>query len=181
MKNSKLFVFLLIAYTFTCVLFVYSLKKQKKREMTFTNIIEEQEKSFYSLLITQIESGIIPEKLESTEILRNGKFVLAFPNNICDICNIWLFEQLKQCEKLDEIDIIVPLNMKKTMSVYNEIYGLNLSDVKYSNDLLLKDESSIYIFYYSNEGRVLFPYLLKEKSFDLDLYMDIVYEQMESD
>ena len=67
------------------------------------------------------------------------------------------------------------------MSVYNEIYGLNLSDVKYSNDLLLKDESSIYIFYYSNEGRVLFPYLLKEKSFDLDLYMDIVYEQMESD
>lgn len=35
--------------------------------MTLTNIIEEQEKSFYSLLITQIESGIIPEKLESTE------------------------------------------------------------------------------------------------------------------
>lgn len=181
MKNNKLLVFLLIAYFFTCILFVCSLKIQKKREMTLTNIIEEQEKSFYNLLITQIESGKIPQKMVSTEILNNGKFVLVFPDNVCDICNIWLFDQLKKCEKLDEIDIIVPLNMKKTMSVYNEIYGLNLSDIKYSNDLLLKNEDSIYIFYYSNEGRVLFPYLLKEKSFDLNLYMDIVCDQMTSE
>lgn len=180
MKN-KLFVFLLIAYTFTCVLFVYSLKIQKEREKALTNIIDEQEKSFYKLLITQIESGIIPDRLKAIKILRNGQFVLAFPNNVCDICNIWLFDQLKKCEKLDKIDIIVPLNMKKTMSVYNEIYGLKLSDIKYSNDLLLKDEDSFYIFYYSNDGRVLFPYLLKEKSFDLNLYMDIVCEQMKPD
>lgn len=180
MKNNSLFITLVIVvFVFTNLILLYCFNIQKRREELLINTIEEQEKKLYNLFITQIESGIIQNKLIPTGILEKKRFVIVFPNNACDICNTWFFEQLKKCERLDKIDVIVPFKMKKTMSVYNEIYDLNLINMKYSDDYLLNSENDIYIFYYSGEGNVSYPFILKEKFFNLNIYMDIVCEQNE--
>lgn len=176
-KNNWILLALLMIYGCSTIVFVFYAEKQRMREMALSEKVKELENSLYATMLIQMESSLLSRAIVPVEGMRKGNFVLVFPDDVCDICNKWIFNQLRDNEDLERIKVVVPPRMKKTMQVYNEVYDLHLFDMLYSDELKLSEDSdnSLYIFYYSSKGEVLFPLLLKEKSFKLKTYMDIVF------
>ena len=106
-----------------------------------------------------------------------GKFVIAFPDNVCDVCNTWLFSELSELKSETEIATVIPSRLKKTVETYNSMYNLGLFPIYYTEQYILLDESLkdlIYIFYCSESGKILYPLILRKDIMNLKLYIDIV-------
>lgn len=175
MKNNKTAFIMLLIYVGSSILFLYYSENKQNEISSLKRKIEEQEDCITNMLATQIESNIIFDNIYSTDALPKGEFILAFPNDICDVCNKWIFDQLKECQGFKG-KVIIPHRVKKTMLVYDKTYNLHLNDIEYSNDYILPEEYGdyIYIFYNSKEGKIKYPLLLKDKSIYLKTYMNMV-------
>lgn len=73
---------------------------------------------------------------------------MHYPNDVCDVCNKWLFQQMKNYEDSTRILAVVSPRMKKVVSVYDKIYDLHLHDIIYTDDYLLEvnAEDLFYVF-----------------------------------
>ena len=114
-----------------------------------------------------MESGEISREIVPPEgFLTPGRFALVFPDDICDACNLWLFDQLKSLKGSVAIEGIASMKVKKKIIVFNANYELQLADIKSSDAFMLPDtyqeekREFAYIFYYSEDGKMLYPLLL---------------------
>lgn len=100
---------------------------------------------------------------------------MHYPNDVCDVCNKWLFQQMKNYEDSTRILAVVSPRMKKVVSVYDKIYDLHLHDIIYTDDYLLEvnAEDLFYVFYLSEKGEILYPYFLKNNLLDLKSYINV--------
>lgn len=176
-KNNNWTVFLLLAYGLSSITFVFYADRQRKREIVLSQKLYELDNTLYTAMLVQMESSLLTKSIIPIDGMHKGNFFLVFPDDVCDVCNKWIFGQLRENKDSVRIKAIIPPKMKKTMQVYNEMYELHLSDVLYSDKLKLPEntDNPLYIFYYSEKGDVLFPLLLKDKSFELNTYMNVVY------
>lgn len=174
MKN-KLLVVLGTLCIMTSSFFLYFSFKWSYRKKMLELRIEKQEERMYSMLINQLESSLIPKQITVADSLKKGKFILVFPNDVCDVCNKWLFQQMKNYEDSTRILAVVSPRMKKVVSVYNKIYDLHLHDIIYTDDYLLEvnAEDLFYVFYLSEKGEILYPYFLKNNLLDLKSYINV--------
>ena len=174
MKDKLLIVLGVICVLISSLFFYFSYKWSSRNKM-LEHRIEKQEEHVYSMLINQLESSLIQRQITVVDSFKKGKFILFFPNDVCDVCNRWLFEQIKNCEDSTRMLAIVPPRMKKTVSVYDRIYELHLHDVIYTDDYLLEvnTEGLFYIFYFSERGEILYPCFLKNNLLDLKSYIDV--------
>ena len=175
-KNNWIVVVLLLAYVFFSIMFVFYVDRQQKRELALNQKLYELENNLYTAMLVQMESSLLAKMIVPIDGMRKGDFVLVFPDDVCDVCNKWIFGQLRENKDSVRIKAVIPPKMKKTMQVYNKMYDLHLSNVLYSDKLKLPEntDNPLYIFYYSEKGDILFPLLLKDKSFDLKTYMNMV-------
>lgn len=181
MKKNRYLGGVLTLYLLTNVLFLIYIGAKHEKEKSLVSTIRQLENDKYSLWTTWIESDAISQLVTPPEeILTPGSFVLAFPENICDACNIWLFCQLESLNGSVEIEAVAPQKVKRKMMVFNDVYNLHLSHIKSSDAFVLPsayhDEYGdfAYIFYYSKEKKMVSPLLLNNKTFDLKSYCNLV-------
>ena len=175
-KTNWIVLVLLLAYIFSSIAFVFYADKLNKRQITLNKKLRELENNLYATTLIQMESSLLTKEIVPINGMHKGSFILVFPENVCDVCNKWVFNQLCENKNSIKIKVVIPPKMKKTMLVYNKMYDLHLSDVLYSDKLKLPEntDNPLYIFYYSEEGDILFPLLLKDKSFNLKTYVNMV-------
>lgn len=158
-------------------LFIWYFYCQQKEEKLLCNELKQFHEKEYEFAINRIESGLILRHIASDDKMLAGKFVIAFPDNVCDVCNTWLFSELSELKSETEIATVIPSRLKKTIETYNSMYNLGLFPIYYTEQYILLDESLkdlIYIFYCSESGKILYPLILRKDIMSLKLYIDIV-------
>lgn len=154
----------------------YFQEQQQEEKLLYSELKQFQEKT-YGLTVNRIESGLILRHIAPKDEMLGGKFVIAFPDNICDVCNTWLFDELSKLKGEIEIAAVLPSRLKKVIETYNKMYNLGLFPIYYTGQYILPDEDlkdSIYIFYCSKSGQILYPLILRKGIMKLKSYIDIV-------
>ena len=125
MKNRKtlLFVLLLVCIIPNIVLSCHSYILKNKFEILADETIKLKNREFDNIM-NVVESGTLIKHISKPDDFFKGYFILAFPNDICDVCNIGLFEELSRLENQNNIIVICPNKMRKVLKYNCELYGL---------------------------------------------------------
>lgn len=181
MKRDRLIWGLSCLYILTGISFFYYSNLMREKEQNLFTAMHKQNNDLYNLQITYLESSIISQYvIPPDSFLNRGEFVLVFPDNPCDACNQWIFRQLKSLKGTIKIQGIAPSKVKREVIVFNELYDLYLGNIKSSDDFMLPDMEKndyneyIYLFYYSKDGKLLYPLLLNNPAINLKFYFDVI-------
>lgn len=159
------------------ILFTWCYFNQKKYQNLLYAKLENQHKKEYEAAINQMESGHIMRYISPQDTVLAGKFVIAFPNNVCDVCNKWLFSEISKLKENCRLAAVIPRKMKKVIETYNSIYNLRLYPIYYTERYILPDNNlkdEIYLFYCSKAGQILYPLVLRKGIVDIHFYMSLV-------
>ncbi len=178
MKNRKtlLFVLLLVCIIPNIVLSCHSYILKNKFEILADETIKLKNREFDNIM-NVVESGTLIKHISKPDDFFKGYFILAFPNDICDVCNIGLFEELSRLENQNNIIVICPNKMRKVLKYNCELYGLSFKQICYRDDYYINNdifENVVYFFYCSLEGQVLYPLIIRNNLISVKTCMDII-------
>lgn len=145
----------------------------KKNESLRTKLNEVQKNIFLSLKFKDFNL----DSLGINSFLLENKFIIIFPEDICNICYEKVFYSLEKLdtEKKKKITVIIPDKFKRKFSIYNSTYNLNIENIIYhtcKNQFKMPLDHEVIMLFCSNNGHTFSPVILNSQFYDINNYIE---------
>lgn len=139
---------------------------------------DEYKKNLFTTL--QFQNFTLDSLTNDYSILKD-KFLIIFPENICNICYEKVFYNIAKLDQKTKNKIIAAIHpkFKRKFNVYNTTYNLNIKHIIPLNKLphVPNEISNELVFLYiTPQNKILIPIILNAQFCDISSYIKTIYK-----